>query len=322
MVDEEEEEWVVSEASSRRSYSNVVRDGSPSPVRAESPEIPRVGGSSSSRPQPVRRMASGMLRPETARAAGGEDLCGRGGGRRGPQPKRQRYRGPLLSLVVPPGVPAGFACLCYNCAEPGHVAGMCTGPHHCLICKSEYHVACKCPDAVVPVAGEVAVGAPPPPCGGPPPPAAPAAALGPAAGAQGTPGELYRVPARQRLGPREGSPPPPSRPALQGRLDDRGAAPVAVESPFERGLRLEREIRAAPPLLPEERAQGISFLNRERRRELELRVAALRAVAGATATEQGLAPEVPVDVEAARPACERGIIYRTPEVESAERALR
>jgi hypothetical protein len=29
-----------------------------------------------------------------------------------------------------------------------------------------------------------------------------------------------------------------------------------------------------------------------------------------------------VDVEAARPACERGIIYRSPEVEAAERALR
>jgi hypothetical protein len=33
-------------------------------------------------------------------------------------------------------------------------------------------------------------------------------------------------------------------------------------------------------------------------------------------------PEVAVEVEAARPACERGIIYRTPEVESTERALR
>jgi hypothetical protein len=37
MVDEEEEEWAVSEASSRRSYSDVVRDGSPSRVWAESP---------------------------------------------------------------------------------------------------------------------------------------------------------------------------------------------------------------------------------------------------------------------------------------------
>jgi hypothetical protein len=94
------------------------------------------------------------------------------------------------------------------------------------------------------------------------------------------------------------------------------------ESPFERGLRLERVIRVAPPLLPEERAQDVSFFDRERQRELELCDAALRAVARASATEQGLAPEVAVDVEVARPACKRGIIYRTPEVESAERALR
>ncbi|KAM0926268.1 hypothetical protein ACQ4PT_003398 [Festuca glaucescens] len=182
MVDEEEE-WAVSEASSRRSYSDVVRDGSLSPVRAESPEIPRADGASSSHPQPARHIASVVTRPDPSRVAGGDDLRGRGG-RRGPQPKRQCYRGPLPSLVVPPGVPAGFAGLCYNCAEPGHVAGM------------------------------------------------------------------------------------------------------------------------------------------ERRRELELRDAALRAVAGASATEQRLAPELAVDVEAARPACERGIIYRTPEVESVETALR
>ncbi|KAM0886097.1 hypothetical protein ACQ4PT_029921 [Festuca glaucescens] len=337
MVDEEEE-WAVSEASSRRSCSDVVRDGSPSPVRAESPEIPRADGASSSRPQPVRQLASVVTHLDSSRAAGGDDLRGRGG-RRGPQPKRQSYRGPLPSLVVPPGVPAGFAGLCYNCAEPGHVASMCKGPCRCLICKSEYHVARKCPEAVAPVAGEVVLGAPPPPRGGPPPPAAPVAAAATPSSVPGAQGELYRVPAHQRLGPREGSPPPPPHPVLQGRLGDRGPAPVverqvaghsasrgvvdeARETPFERGLRLEREIRAAPPLQPEERAQGVSFYDRERRRELELRDAALRAVAGASATEQRLAPEMAVDVEAARPASERGIIYRTSEVESAERALR
>ncbi|KAM0899838.1 hypothetical protein ACQ4PT_021037 [Festuca glaucescens] len=333
MVDEEEEEeWTVSEASSHRSYSDVVRDGSPSPVRVESPEIPRSGGASSSRPQPVRQLASVVTRPVSPRAAGGDALCGHGGWR-GPQPKRQRHRGPLPSFVVPAGVPAGFAGLCFNCAEPGHVAGMCTGPRRCLNCKSEDHVACKCPQAVAPVAGEVAHGAPPPPRGGPPPPVAPAAADAGPRVASGVHGERYRVPARQRLGPREGSPPPPLHPSLQGHLGDRGAVPVAerqatgppaprgvvevvAETPFERGLRLEREIRTAPPLRPEDRVQGVTLYDQERHREQELRAAALLS------TERRLAPVVAADVEAARPARERGIIYRTQGVESAERALR
>ncbi|KAM0824669.1 hypothetical protein ACQ4PT_070049 [Festuca glaucescens] len=31
--------------------------------------------------------------------------------------------------------------LCFNCVEPGHVAGMCTGKRRCLNCKSEEHIA-------------------------------------------------------------------------------------------------------------------------------------------------------------------------------------
>ncbi|KAM0829022.1 hypothetical protein ACQ4PT_067147 [Festuca glaucescens] len=216
---------------------------------------------------------------------------------------------------------------------------MCKGPRRCLNCKSEDHVARKCPEVVAPVAGEVALGAPPPPRGGPPTTSAPVAAAAGPRSAPGAQGELYRVPARQRLGPREGSPPPPPYPALQGRMGDRGAAPMverqdagpsashgivdeARETPFERGLRLEREIHAAPPLQPEERAQGLSFYDRESRREQELRAAALSSVAGPSAMERHLSPEVAEDVEAAWPASERGIIYRTPEVESTERALR
>jgi hypothetical protein len=109
---------------------------------------------------------------------------------------------------------------------------------------------------------------------------------------------------------------------VAGPLASCGVVDEARETPFKCGLRLEREIRAKPPLQVEERAQGITFYDRERRRELDLRDATLHAVAGASATEQRLAPEMVVDVEAARPASERGIIYRTPEVESAERALR
>ncbi|KAM0881750.1 hypothetical protein ACQ4PT_032759 [Festuca glaucescens] len=281
IADEEDEEWALSEASSKRSYSDVVKDGSPSPARAASPEILQQGGASSSRPQPVRRLASVVSRPVPPRAAGGGALCGQGG-RCGPQPKRQRHRGPLPSYVVPPGVPAGFAGLCFNCAEPGHIAGMCTGPRRCLNCKSEDHVARKCPLPSAPVAGEVVVGAPPPPRGGPPPqalPSAPAVDRLPDVGAQG---ERYRIPAHQRLGPRDGSqpPPPPPPPALQGRLGDRGgrhaadaagagcSAPTvplapAAETPYERGLRVEQAIRAEPPLRPEERAKGRSFLDRE-----------------------------------------------------------
>ncbi|KAM0888584.1 hypothetical protein ACQ4PT_028252 [Festuca glaucescens] len=319
IADEEDEEMAISEASSKRSYSDVVKDGSPSPARAASPEILQWGGASSSRPQAVRRLASVVTRPVPPRAAGGGAQQGHGG-RRGPQPKRQCHRAPLPSYVVPPGVPAGFAGLCFNCAEPGHVAGMCTGPQRCLNCKSENHVARNCTLPVAPVAGEVAVGAPPPPRGGPPPqacPPAPAVDRLPDAGAQG---ERYRIPARQRLGTRGGSPPPPPPPALQGRLGDRGEAAgagrsvpfaPATETPYERGLRVERDIRAEPPLRLEERAEGRSFLDREAVREQVLRGPALRSVA-----------ELVAEVEDARPARERGIIYRTQEVEGAERALR
>ncbi|KAK1628330.1 hypothetical protein QYE76_002645 [Lolium multiflorum] len=315
IADEEDEEMAISEAFSKRSYSDVVKDGSPSPVRAASPEVLQRGGASSSRPQAVRRLASVVSRPVPPRVAGGGAQQGHGGaqlghgGRRGPLPKRQRHRAPLPSFVVPPGVPAGFDGLCFNCAEPGHVAGMCTGPRRCLNCKSENHVARNCTLPVAPVAGDVAVGAPPPPRGGPPPQArlpAPVVDCLPDAGAQG---ERYRIPARQRLGARGGSPPPPPPPALQGRLGDRGAP--ATETPYERGLRVERAIRAEPPLRPEERAQGLGFRDREAVREQMLRGAALRSVA-----------EIVAEVEEARPARERGIIYRTQEVEGAERALR
>ncbi|KAM0894621.1 hypothetical protein ACQ4PT_024347 [Festuca glaucescens] len=289
MVDEEEEEWALSEASSRRSYSDVIRDGSPSPAREASPVILQQGGASSSRPPPARRIASVVSRPEASRAAGGGVQRGPGG-RGGPQPKRQRHRGPLPSFAVPAGVPAGFAGLCFKHAEPGHVAGMCEGA------------------TPLPQLQER--------------------------------GSCGPVPACQRLGPREGSSPPAPRHSVQDRLGDRGTrrgveppaegpsapsgsgAPVG-ETPYERSLCLEREIRAAPPLRQDERARGLTLLVREVRREQELRATALSSVVGLpSSTARRLDTVVVAEVEAARPARERGIIYRTPEVEGAERALR
>ncbi|KAM0917390.1 hypothetical protein ACQ4PT_009556 [Festuca glaucescens] len=195
MVDEEDDDLLESEgSSSRRSYFDVVRDGTPSPARAGSPSSP-LATLVVARSPPVRQLPSVVVRPAQQRADGG--LASRGdGGRKGPQPKRQRRREPLPSFFVPAGVPAGLAGLCFNCAEPGHVAGRCEGPRRCLNCKSENHIALQCT-----APGAVAVGAPPPP----PPPAAPVAppppgaAVSAAARPAAPPVLPYRVPARQRL---------------------------------------------------------------------------------------------------------------------------
>jgi hypothetical protein len=152
--------------------SDVVRDGSPSPeTLVSSPAPPQQGGAAGVRTQGARPVVS-VVEPRGTRVADGGGRRG-GGGRHRPQPKHRCGLWLLPSHNVPPGVPAGFAGLCFNYAEPGHVAGMCKGPHRCLICKSELHVARNCPQATAPVAGEVAIGATPPPRGGPPPARAP-----------------------------------------------------------------------------------------------------------------------------------------------------
>jgi hypothetical protein len=226
------------------------------------------------------------------------------GDRRGPQPKRQRYRGPLPSLAVPDGVPAGLAGLCFNCAEPGHVVGMCKGKRRCLLYKSEFHVARQC---TAPVTGAVALGAPPPPprsSAAPPPqlvnlaptPRPPPPLARPPAGssrdlaAARAPTGPYRIHAHQRLGlggeaavvaDRQGA----GRPSVKERLGDREArvepeprgrdvvAPAA-ESPFE------REIRDASPRRQAYVDAGISTYDRVLRREQALRDAALRGACG------------------------------------------
>ncbi|KAM0914629.1 hypothetical protein ACQ4PT_011374 [Festuca glaucescens] len=257
MVEEEEEELASSESSSRRSYSDVVRDGSPSPPREPSPVDPCCGGSVNQCPQLVRQLASVVRRPKSSQGMASGSRFGHGD-RRGPQPKRQRYRGPLSSLAVPEGVPAGLAGLCFNCAEPGHVAGMCTGKRRCLLCKREFHVARHC---TMPVAGAVAVGAPPPP---------------PRSGAAPPPQLVNHAPAAPAPRPL----PPPAQPPA-GPSQDLAAA-RAPTGLYDRSLRREQALRDA----------ALSSADRA------------------------------AEVEAARPAVERCIIYRTEEVEAAERALR
>ncbi|KAM0907028.1 hypothetical protein ACQ4PT_016369 [Festuca glaucescens] len=341
MVEEEDDEFVDSEeSSSRRSYSDVVRDGTPSSVRSGSPSSPQASPVVVRTP-PARQLSSVVFRPAQPRADGGEASRG-AGGRRGPQPKRQRRREPLPSFFVPAGVPAGLAGLCFNCAEPGHVAGRCEGPRRCLNCKSETHIARQCT-----AAGAVAVGAPTPPpppvaLAAPPPPVAPAAppppwpGAGPLAAAQPVP--PYRVPARQRLGLVE-APVPPAMPRapVKERLgllaqpvptqevpmaagqEARAYEPVGTETPYERGLRRERVLRATSPLLHEEVARGETLLGRSLRREQELRYAALASVArrpplAAVRSDE----EVVAEFEAARPERERCIIYRMPEFPALE----
>jgi hypothetical protein len=122
MVEEEDDEFVESEGSlPRLSYFDVVRDGMPSPERSVSPPSPQ-GGPVAARSPPARQLASVVSRPAQPRADGG--YAPRGvGGRRGPQAKRQRHRDLLPSSFGPAGIPAGLTGLCFNCAEPGHVAG-------------------------------------------------------------------------------------------------------------------------------------------------------------------------------------------------------
>ncbi|KAM0868422.1 hypothetical protein ACQ4PT_041336 [Festuca glaucescens] len=197
-------------------------------------------------------------------------------------------------------MPAGFASLCFNCAEPGHVAGSCTGKRRCLNCKSEDHVAHQCT-----VAGAVAHGALPPPprampapppsrappaptrlAGGPllPQPSAPPASSRDRPAVADAPSTVpYRVPACQRLGTVDAvaAPAPFPRPPIKEHLGVRDVdqvEAVSEETPFEHGVRCEWEIRAASPLPREEVEMGISLYTRGLRHEQELHAVALALV--------------------------------------------
>ncbi|KAM0838067.1 hypothetical protein ACQ4PT_061226 [Festuca glaucescens] len=173
-----EEEQGSSEGSSSRSYSDVVKDSSPSPSPVSSPVVPCSGGSAVAPcSPPVRRLASVVTRPESSRAGGTRPETQWMGGARGPgtwqqvgrKEKRPRLlHEPLPSMTVPEGVSADLVGLCFNYAEPGHVTAKCTGKTVCLRCKGTDHVAHQCSEwhrhaagmGLSAVAG--AVGAPPP----------------------------------------------------------------------------------------------------------------------------------------------------------------
>ncbi|KAK1668112.1 hypothetical protein QYE76_056271 [Lolium multiflorum] len=212
MVEEDEKEELASSgSSSQRSYSDVVRGGSPSLVRTASPEVA------------LWRQAWMVLAQDV-------DLVDAGATAQAAAPLRSA---PVLLCAG--GMPAGLAGLCFNCAEPGHMAGCFFGPRRCLTCKSKEHVARQCPMSVLPVAGVVAVGAPlspprtappppPPPQATPPPPrAAPstADAAVPAEPAPVAPVAPYRLPAHLRMGARGlGA---KARPSIKDRLGEAGA---------------------------------------------------------------------------------------------------
>ncbi|KAM0905606.1 hypothetical protein ACQ4PT_017280 [Festuca glaucescens] len=95
-----------------------------------------------------------------------------------------------------------------------------------------------------------------------------------------------------------------------------------VETPYMHGLRRECAIRDAPTgRTAEER--GESSYARVLQQEQELREAALAAVVGGQTVGRGCpAVDIAAEIGDARPARERCIIYRTREVDEAERALK
>jgi hypothetical protein len=91
---------------------------------------------------------------------------------------------------------------------------------------------------------------------------------------------------------------------------------VGGETPYERGLRRERELRAALPLRQEEVATGESPYKRGLRHEQELRVAVLASVDVCPfSAPRRPDAEVAAEINAACLARERCIIYWTPEVD-------
>ncbi|KAM0882002.1 hypothetical protein ACQ4PT_032614 [Festuca glaucescens] len=244
-----EEEEASESSSSWRSYSDVVRDGSPSPLCDMVVDSAPVGASAVARPAPVRRLASVVTQPRGSASGSGWHMLGQ-------QQKRQRFLGPLPSYNVSDGVPAELAGLCFNCGDPGHVAAVCTGKTKCLRCKGMDHVArediddgwlCEASDAGNWAGGGAAADA----GKGAPWGTWSSTGYSPAVGGTATP-------AKERLGLRE---------------------PVVEQQPD--GRCREELLHAAG-------------------------VGAVRAV----------------ELQAARPEAERCIIYCTPEVEEAERALR
>lgn len=204
--------------------------------------------------------------------------------------------------MVPDGVPLDLAGLCFNCAEPGHVAGQCTNKTKCLKCKGDDHVARQCPTGFRRGSAAQAGGAASPRAGGARrEPVQPLVAV---EGALET-GVGVRVPTHERLGVRV----PASEEGRAADAEVEPSRPVAAACPAyvppharERQPARERLTWLADATPPSPPAQ-----------------VAVRAA-------PTLSPS-PLDTliaggASARPERERCIIYRTREVEDAERALR
>ncbi|KAM0881431.1 hypothetical protein ACQ4PT_032986 [Festuca glaucescens] len=191
-----------------------------------------------------------------------------------------------------------------------------------------------------PVAGAVAYGAPPPPpragaalahlqasqahpasAPRPPPPAPQASALRPPPPAQlRTEPSSLPAPTREQVGLYKVG---RLRARAGGRAAWDGGGRPATESPYERSLRREHELRASSPRRREEVVAGESLYERGLRCERELREAALSSVVGRpAAVALRTDGDRAADCEAVRPLGRRYIIYWIAEVDEAERALR
>lgn len=154
-------------------------------------------------------------------------------------PKRQR-RGPLPTFAVPDGVPLELAGRCFNCGEPEHVVGMCTGKTKCLKCGGEEHVDRNCPLRAQPRAAAAPAGA-----------GASRAPMRPEEGAaRGS--ERARIPVHDRLGSRVVEPVAASRggPALDAERAVASPVQPRVSAHDRLGVRMDGEARQArgPPL--------------------------------------------------------------------------
>ncbi|KAM0900768.1 hypothetical protein ACQ4PT_020419 [Festuca glaucescens] len=207
----------------------------------------------------------------------------------GHQKKRRRHD-PLPLFTVPPGVPADLAELCFNCAEPGHVAANCTGKNKCLRCKGPDHVTRQCT-------------APPAPKEPPPP-----------VQLRGGP-RVESASAREQLGGREAAPPSAAR-----------VTPAHEHLGARGGLQRQEQQEAAchpQQAMAPAAQQGHGHLPVRERLDFRNQGVDVPSSDGRRGGTRVVPEEARVaGFQAACPAAERCIIYRSPGVERAEQALR
>ncbi|CAM0906138.1 unnamed protein product [Alopecurus aequalis] len=249
--DEESEDF---SPSSRRSYCEVLRSGSPpaaSPVRTPSPTPV-----SSRRDSPPPRFVPPHARPAPARRAASPHppppppVAGPApwqyvGGR-----KRRRAQVELPAWFIREGLPPDLAGACFNCLRHCHISRKCTFDTVCLRCRKEGHHAKDCEEPRAPQAPWQAGGA-----------------ARPAVEARRAVDVERRGPVHTRIGPRGAAPAAPTRrvPAVSGprvpvhqRIGD-GAPPlpppssVGSAAPVARvPAHLRLGAREQPPLAPME----------------------------------------------------------------------